>query len=52
MNEEEDVVFALTGIIVTMQPIEIKEWKQAYEDDLKLKVALQQLRQGKAFEQF
>ena len=52
MNEEEDTVFALIGIIVTMQPKEIKKWKQAYEDDTKLNVAIQHLWQGKAFEQF
>ena len=26
-NEEEDVILALMGITITMQPIEIREWK-------------------------
>ena len=35
-----------------MQTTDIREWKQAYEDDPNLKTAIQQLQQGKTFEKF
>ena len=41
IGEDEDTVLALIGIMVTMRPVELKEWKLAYEDDLKLQPAIQ-----------
>lgn len=51
-NEDEDAVFTVIGITAIMQPVEIKEWKQTYEDDPKLYLAIQQLQQGMAYGQF
>ena len=35
-KEDEDTVFALTGTMMTMQPAQVKRWKQAQADDPKI----------------
>lgn len=35
-RNNEDAIFALRGIKVTVQPSKLREWKQAYGDDPKL----------------
>ena len=45
--EDEDHVFTLTASTVRIQPSEIQRWTQAYTDDVKLRAAIEDLRQGK-----
>ena len=41
IKEGKDVVFALMEITIMMHPTKLKEWKQAYENDPNLKLAIQ-----------
>ena len=51
-NEDEDVVFALTRTMMTMQPTELKRWKQAQVDDPKIQPTIQQLQQGRKLDHY
>ncbi len=42
---QKDTINALTGITVTLPASELRQWRVAYEEDPKLRTAIQQLRQ-------
>ena len=51
-KEDEDVVFALTGTTMTMQPAKVKRWKQAQADDPKIQPTIQQLQQDRKLDHY
>ena len=45
-------MFALTGTTMTMQPAEVKRWKQAQADNPKIQPTIQQLQQGRKLDHY